>query len=142
MKKLTYQWDPESYAGFEMRQCEMTGALTVSVGTKVQEYAFMLGVEEAKHESITKGDWDELRLMEDQEGELSVEQRLVRSATGALGWLADIYLDAKLFAHKLLTSYSECRARHRQLRSWCTRRSRRTCCVMCMRGSPTLRGGL
>ena len=61
----------------------------------------MLGVEEAKHESITKGDWDELRLMEDQEGELSVEQRLVRSATGALGWLADIYLDAKPFAHKL-----------------------------------------
>ena len=101
VKKLTHQWDPESYAGFEMRQCEMTGALTVSVGTKVQEYAFMLGVEEGKHESITKGDWDELRLVEDQEGELSVEQSLVRSATGALGWLADIYLDAKPFAHRL-----------------------------------------
>ena len=101
VKKLTYQWDPESFAGFEMRQCELTGALTVSVGTKVQEYAFILDVKEGKRESITKAEWDELKLQGDQEEELSVEQRLVRSATGALGWLADIYLDAKPFAHRL-----------------------------------------
>lgn len=103
VKKLTFAWDPVGFAGFDMRECELTGALTVSVATKVQEYAYMLGVSEAARASITKQEWDSLKLDANagDAGELSEEQRKVRQATGALGWFADIRLDAKPFAHRL-----------------------------------------
>ena len=45
-------------------KADSLGALTISVGTKVQEYAFMLDVWKrgSVSESITKGEWDELKL--------------------------------------------------------------------------------
>ena len=54
----------------------------------------------AAHESITKEEYDGLRLTAQQE-ELSDEQQLVRRATGALGWLAEWRIEAKPFAHRL-----------------------------------------
>jgi len=100
VSKLTYAWEPEGYAGFDMRVCKHTGALTVSVATKVQEYAYMLGVTEAAKASITKEEWDALRPLEETD-ELSESQKLVRSATGALGWFCDVRLESKPFAHKM-----------------------------------------
>ena len=98
--ELKLEWDPTSFAGLELRQCKVRKSITVSVYTKVLEYAHLAGVTKAATANVTKDDWASIFLVP-RGDELSATQQLTRRLTGMLAWFADLRLDVKPVAHKL-----------------------------------------
>ena len=98
--ELKLEWDPTSFAGLELRQCKVRKSITVSVYTKVLEYAHLAGVTKAATANVTKEDWASVFLVP-RGDELSATQQLTRRLTGMLAWFADLRLDVKPVAHKL-----------------------------------------